>query len=688
MPINTITLNPGVNSEYTPSLNESAYQSTNLIRFSPSGLAQKIGGWTKFYPTPINSTVSCMHAWEDLSGVLHLAIGATEQLSVITSNVLSDITPETIQSSVTPDFSTTAGDDLVQITDATLYTNPYDVVVINTQVSVGGIVLLGPYSISHTSTDTTYDIAAADDAITTVADGGAVPVFTTTNALSSVSVLLDNHGLSVGSTFPVNIATTVGGLTLSGFYTVSSVQDANNFTIISTSTATSSQTVAMNGGDVSFTYYVANGPNLVGSGYGDYGYGTGPYGEGPTPSPAGGTPITAIDWTLDHYGGFLVACPANGPIFLWNPQSGLNTAQIIAQAPVKSTGIFVSMSAEIIVAYGSSVLGIQDPLLINWCTAGDYTQWTATVSNLAGSFRLSRGSRIVGGLQGPQYALIWTDLHLWSMTFIGSPDVFSFTELAAGCGLAGKFAAGVLGTTVYWMSYTPPETPGLAVGSGQFYALPSGGSVTPVPCSVWDFIFDTVDLNNIYKIQCCVNSTFGEISWFFPIKGGNGENAAYVKFTPQFSCWDYGYLGRSAWIDQTVFGPPIGADATSNYIYQHETSNDADGAAMGENFTTGYFALSNGQDQVFCDQVMPDMKFGKMGAGQTAVVDLTFNYSDYATGSIVYATPTYTMSSSGPQYLNPRFRARLASLTVGNSSVGSWWRLGGLRMRTASDGRL
>ena len=690
MPTATIKFVPGVDTQRTPSLNIAAINSTNRIRWSPGadGLPEKLGGWTKFYPTPINSTVTALHAWEDLEGALHLAVGATAQLSVITSGVLADITPQVTTTNPAVNFSTTAGSPIVSIVDVGSNTTAYDVVIVETQVSVGGIILYGAYQITQTQSSDLYQITAASNALNTVANSGSLSTFTTTTGLSVVNVHLIRHPYSVGSTYSISVPVTVGGLTLSGFYTVTGVVDADNFQITAIATATLNQTRTMNSGSARLLYYIAPGPNNRGQGYGNGGYGIGGYGLGVTPPIATGTPITATDWTLDNFGGTLVASPLNGPIFTWQSQSGLTAAQMIAQAPIANTGIFVSYGAQIIMAYGASVLGVQDPLLIRWCSSGDYTQWTASTTNSAGSFRLPRGSKIIGGLQGPLFDIFWTDLEVWSGTYIGQPYIYSFTALAAGCGLAGKFAAGVLLNTVYWLSYTPPTTPGAAVGSGQFYALPSGGSVTPLPCTVWDFIFDNVDIAHIANIRCGVNSTFGEIFWYFPVVSGSGQTSAYVKFTPQFNAWDYGFLGRSAWIDQSVFGPPIGADAATNYLYQHETSNEADGVAMGETFTTGYWALSDGQDQMFCDQMMPDMKFGKMGGAQTAVVNVSWSFTDYATGAPVYSTPVYTMSSSGPGWVNPRFRGRLVSMTVGGSSLGSFWRLGGLRARTASDGRL
>ena len=676
MPTHLVTLVPGVNTNKTPTLNEAAFQTTQLIRWDPgSGLAQKLGGWDKFYPDPISSTVTALHAWEDLSSVLHLAIGATGELDVLTGSTLDNITPQLTTTNPAVDFTTTMGSAVVTIKDTGSNATTYDRIILNTPVSIGGIVLMGPYDVTEGLTSDEYTVTAASPATSAVADGGAVPTFTTVSGASPVTVVLDNHGYSVGSTFPITLSTSVGGLTLFGFYVVTSVTDANTFVIDASNQASSSTTVSMNSGDAQILYYITNGPSALGAGYGDGGYGDGGYGDGVPPPPHPGTPITVTDWTLDNFGGTLVACPNDGPIFTWEPQTGLLNAQMISEAPTVNTGMFVSGSAQIIIAYGSSVLGIQDPLLINWCNAGDYTVWTAAVNNLAGSFRLSTGSKIVGGLQGPQYDVVWTDLDVRAMSFIGSPDVYSFTQLATGCGLIGKFAAGVLGTTVFWMSQK------------QFFALPAGGSVVPVPCTVWDFIFQNLDTTETENIRCAPNSQFGEITWYFPVLGGDGKNSAYVKFTPQFSAWDYGFLGRSAWIDQSGFGPPIGSDSETNYVYQHETSNNADGHPLDWSATTGYWALSDGQDQIFCDLVMPDFKWGQYNAAQTASVNLSFTYADYAVGT-TYTTPTYVMQSTGQPFINVRFRGRLASMSVSGNDVDSFVRMGGPRIRTAQDGRL
>ena len=82
--------------------------------------------------------------------------------------------------------------------------------------------------------------------------------------------------------------------------------------------------------------------------------------------------------------------------------------------------------------------------------SGPTISYTATVSNQAGSFRLSRGSRIMGTIQAPQTTLILTDTDLWLMNYIGPPLVYGFTIIGSGCGLAAPHAIGVLGRLTIW----------------------------------------------------------------------------------------------------------------------------------------------------------------------------------------------------------------------------------------------
>lgn len=274
------------------------------------------------------------------------------------------------------------------------------------------------------------------------------------------------------------------------------------------------------------------------------------------------------------------------------------------------------------------------------------------------------------GIQGPQQGLLWTDLAIWAMQYTGQPYVYGFNEIATGCGLIGRKAAGSMNGIVYWMSQS------------QFFQLGPDG-VKPIFCPIWDVIFQDLDTDNLDKIRIAPNSRFGEIAWYYPTKDTNEVNK-YVKYNVVLNEWDFGTLARTAWINQSVFGPPIGA-APNRYIYQHETSTDADGQPLVCNFQTGYFALSDADVKQFVDQVWPDMKWGYYEGIQNANVNLTFYVADYPGETpTVYGPYSLTQSTT---FITPRFRARLMSIGIGSSDIGSFWRLGNIRYRTQIDGK-
>jgi hypothetical protein len=674
MPLKTVNLLPGVNTEQTALQDESIVASSQLIRWRYAAqrvLVEKLGGWAKFYPLAFGSPARALHAWEGINADTHLAVGCETSLDVITAGLASDITPRTLITNPAVDFSTTSTSKTVTIVDAGITVSVYDTIYLLTPVSVGGIVLQGSYPVASVVSSTSYNIIAASAATSTVASGGAVPVFTTTASSFAVNVQLNNHGYTAGQTFQIATSTTVGGITLFGAYLVQAVVDANNFTINASFAATSSASASMNGGNARIEYFIAVSPTVPAAGYGVGAYGDGGYGIDITPSPSPGNPITTTNWSLDNWGEVLIACPANGPIYTWSPDSGFLNANIIGTAPLINGGIFVSNTAQILVAWASSINGVQDPLLMQWSDSGNYLQWTATALTQAGNFRIPSGSRIVGGLAGPQFNIIFTDLDVWSMDYIQPPEVYGFNNLATNCGLIARHAAGVVNTTAMWM------------GNNQFFRL-DGETVTTIPCPVWDFVYQNLDTNNLDKITCAPNNGFGEMSWFFPSLSGGGEIDSYVKYNYNLNAWDFGQLQRTAWIDQSPVGQPIGADATGT-VYQHEISPDADGQPLIASFQTGFFQISDGENFSFLDWIIPDFKWAYYGEGGSASVTITLFYCNYPGDAVSVAGP-YTVTAA-TQYVNTRLRGRQVSFKIESSDLGTWWRFGGTRFRITPDGK-
>lgn len=152
-----------------------------------------------------------------------------------------------------PDFNTIIGQSNVTVNQTAHGLVINDWVNFLIQVSVGGILLYGQYQVNSVIGPDQYTIGTNSVATSTVANGGSVPSFTTTLSSPIITVILNNHGYSVGNGFNVYADTFVGGVELTGVYVIISVTDANTFTFSQSINASSAQTVSENSGDVTFT---------------------------------------------------------------------------------------------------------------------------------------------------------------------------------------------------------------------------------------------------------------------------------------------------------------------------------------------------------------------------------------------------------------------------------------------------
>lgn len=626
-------------------------------------MPQKYGGWSRALSTPLVGTARFILAWSDLTGIPYLAAGTEQRLEVLEFGELHDITPLRSTDNVTVNFSTVISTPTVTVHDVTNNAALGDWVNIVTTVSVGGLLLQGLYIVTAVIDADNYQIVAASNATATVNNGGAVALFTTLNTTPTVTVTLNNHGLLIGSLYTVHVSTTVATVVINGSYNVVSVADANNFVITANSTANNSLSGSENAGQVRIEYLIPSGfaSDTPVSGYGVGFYGAGLYGVGT------GTATAAMRvWFLDHFGQVLVATYNGGPIYGWTPPT-IQPASVVATAPAVNTGLFVISPTEILVAIGSSTGMTQDPNLIRWSNAGDYTDFVATTINQAGSFRLPTGSMIVGGLFSSQQALIWTDIDVYSMTYINLPFVFGFNRLGNECGLIGPHAVGVIGGQTLWMSHL------------NFYTLMSGGA-TALQCPVWDQVFGNLYPGQLHKITCAVNAHFNEISWYFPSAGGTGEVDTYVKYNILEQVWDYGSLTRTAWSSVGVTGFPMGVDE-NRLIQQHETGNDADGAPMVWFVESGYIDIAFGEDFAFIDQFFPDVAASTTPG---AVLQVTIFTTKYADDTAVVAGPY--LAPFPTDLLSVRARGRQAAVRFGSQDLGSFIRLGNIRFRYSDDG--
>lgn len=680
-----IKLSPGVDVEQTPTYDAAGYVETEYGRFR-AGMFEKLGGWAKYYPFAIGGEGLALHAWQDLNKIKHLAIATTTEVDVITNGVLQNITPQELRTDFAPDFSTTIGDATVTIVDPNVTdVTSNDAVEFLTPISVGGIILSGTYRIATSAGGSTYTIEARELATATEANGGVVPEFVTTLDSPTITVNLPDHGMLPGATFIAPIPTAVGGLTVEGRYIVLSTATADQFTISATTSATSADTQSMNGGDAALRYSISVGPGGAGLGYGVGFYGLGFYGLGG----GGGTvqtgdPLVATAYSLDNWGELLLLNPEGRGIYFWGPNSGFVNASLIVEGPQYNAGMFVSMGQQQIIAYGSSikayedpVLGgigeYQDPLWYQWCDLSNFFEWTPRATNQAGGNRLPSGSEIMGGANTKNRNVLWSDLELWTLTYVNQPLIYVPNKVGDHCGLIGKHAWAAYGDALYWMS------------QNNFFTY-SGGGVVPIPCNIWDLVFQRLNRDQQRKVVCGSNSDFTEIWWFYPTAGSTRNNAA-VKYNVLEGTWDPMPFGRLAWIDRSVLGNPIAISETGGFIYAHEEGYNADGQPLTPRMLTGNFALNENQDFMTVDELVPDFKWGVAGGPETAQIAITLWLSE---------TPGETPTPNGPYIvtkqstyvtLDPPIRAKLVAVEISSEDTDSFWRLGLIRVRQAPAGR-
>jgi hypothetical protein len=661
MPFAKLALKPGVDTQRSPTLNEAGISDSQLIRF-PFGLPEKQGGWQSFPNLPLLIGICRgLFGWADLKGTPYLAVGTEQRLEVMNGGALADITPLRAVTNPAVSFSTTAGSASVLIHDPGHGAVAGDWINLLTYVSVGGLLLQGYYQIASVLDGSSYVVQAAKPATSTVTNGGAVAVATTTSGSATVTLTLANHGLLATQFIVIAVPTTVGGVTIAGSYNVASVPDANTFTIIAGTSATSSATGGVNGGNARINYLIPSGLAVptytTGWGIGDFGMGD--WGAGSS----GSELIHARQWSLFNFGQDLIASPSYGMIYYWQPPTIQPAVVVDPSAPLQNIVVFGMGQVQIIISAGAEALGILYPTLVRWCDSGDFTDWVASATNQAGSYQIPTGSTAVSGLAIGLGALIWTDVDLWSMSYIGTPFIFSFNRVGISCEpMSMKAVAVCPGNLVVWP------------GPRGFFRF-DGGTVSPLACTVWDVFFTLLDSRQRELVFSALNAMFNEVSWYYLRTDGQ---IGYVRWNFANNLWDLGVLDRTAWTELSPVGNPIGA-STAGILYEHEIGANADASPLSWSFTTGYFDLQAGEDFAFVDFFIPDF------VGSYAAIEMTI----FATDAPNLRARTYGPFTiqPGTEYINVRVRGRQLALKFSGNDLNSQVRLGGVRYRFATAGR-
>ena len=621
MPLEPLLFKPGINKESTSYTAEGGWFDGNLVRFK-KGYAEKIGGWQKYLLVSYEGTGRKLHNWVNLGGSKLLGLGTRFKLYIQEGANFNDITPlrsTTAAGDVT--FAASNGSSTVTVTDASHGAAQNDFVTFSGAVSLGGVI--------------------------------------------TAAVL--NHE-----------------------YQVVSIVNGNSYTFLATDA--NGNSVTANGSDTGNGGGSTVGRYQIGVGLdvfvGSTGWGADTWGNstwGSTSSLAANNQLRL--WSMDNFGEDLIANPRAGSVYYWTNSGGVAARGVELSdlagsnlAPTRGLQVIVSDVDRHALVLGADPIsnstglrsGSIDPLLIAFSNQEDITDWEPRSDNTAGSLRCSAGSEIIGGIRARQETLIWTDVALYSLQFIGTPLTFGLNLINEGVTLIGPNCAVNTPAGVFWMDRK------------GFYKY--SGTVQSIKCSVQSYVYSDFNQSQSYQFFGFVNKEFNEVGWFY-CSSSTTIIDRYVTYNYVEDHWSIGQMSRTAWIDEGVSVNPIAAGKSSStpYLYSHEVGNDDDGSAMSSVYIqSGDFDIGNGQDFQFIKRMIPDIDFNGTG-GSSQAVDAVLKVRNYPGDSL--ATEQTTSFTGTTTKIDMRARGRQAALRFQSSAAGVGFRLGNTRLDLQPNGK-
>jgi hypothetical protein len=265
---------------------------------------------------------------------------------------------------------------------------------------------------------------------------------------------------------------------------------------------------------------------------------------------------------MDNYGQDLVFAPRNGSIYYWAVDASAYPRAVTLKSlagsnfvPHTTYQIMTSDIQRFGIAFGANSYDpldantAFDPLLVRWSDQENLYDWVPSATNQSGELRLSSGSQIIVGLHTRQENLVFTDSALYSMQYQGPPYVWGFSMLADNISIMGPGVTSTVNGVTYWM------------GVDKFYTY--SGRVETLPCTVRQYVFGDINLNQAYQIVSGTNEGYNEVWWFYP-SANSLINDRYVIFNHLERIWYVGTLNRTAWLDSPLRSRPMGAFSVQN----------------------------------------------------------------------------------------------------------------------------
>jgi hypothetical protein len=651
MPLASTKFAPGYDKQSTSYGAEGKWVDGENIRFR-YGQPEKIGGWIKLFADKLIGVVRDQFAWSDLTGTRHLALGTDKKLYIYKEGAIADVTPlRATQASLTNPFVTTSGSAIVTVTDASHGATAGDFVTFSGASAVGGLDMNAEFEITEVTSSSVYTVTHSSNASSGATGGGSSAVTAAYQISPGPEVNAYGYGWGISAFNGVITPTITDQLNeaLDDSETGVDVDDGSKFasgdyilvgqeimkvTGVSTNTLTVTRGLTNNTGtttvsagshiasthldnasvtlifDASNTSYIFTGWNAA--------------------SASSTTTIDGRYWVFETFGEDLLALANNSTLYKWDTSAGPTTRAAVASgnAPTASRHLILSTPDRHVILLGTeTTIGsttTQDDLFLRFSSQEDFTTWTPSSTNTAGSFRIQDGSKIITAVRSRGSILIWTDTSLHSLQFIGAPFVFGLTQIGANCGAVGPHSAVDVNGTTFWMS------------QNAFYMF--DGAIKKLPCTVQDYVFDNFSITSQATVYAGLNTDFNEVTWFYASKNSSFIDRS-VTFNYLENVWYTNSLARTTWLDRGVYELPyateyestvngtvptvLGLTDGASSVYVHEEGTDDDISAMRCTLQSGDFDIQDGQQLLSISRFIPDFKEQKGSA------DVLLSFKDY-----------------------------------------------------------
>jgi hypothetical protein len=708
MPLQKILFKPGVNKENTRYTTEGGWYEADKIRFR-QGNPEVIGGWEPLSAAYFQGVCRSLWNWVTLGGNNLIGVGTNLKFYVNQGGAYNDITPIRESSTINNNpFAAVNGSAVITVTDTAHGGLTGDFVTFRDAVGLGGnitaTVLNAQYQITVVSVNSYTFTASATANGSDVSPGGGASVVAAyqVSVGPATPVPLVGWGAGTWGSPPTVAPPSTIGTWGYGRESTSALRLWNQINYgqdlvygprtgaiyyWTANNGVNTRGVLLNtlGGTVSFTNA---SPTVVTS--------TILYTEGAALQFSGGSLPTGVAATTTYY-----VFQVDGLTFnlldgagneVNTSSSGTGAVSLIVDVPTVQNNMTVSDASRFLLTFGCNDYGsnVLDPMLIRWSNQDDIYNWTPDPTNQAGFTRLSHGSEIITTVQTRQEIVVFTDVSIYSLQYLGPPYVWAPQLLGDNISIMSPNAAVIASGVVYWM------------GVDKFYMY--DGRVQTLNCDLRRFVFQ--DLNQAQSLQVFsgTNEGFNEVWWFYCSANSTSVDK-YVIYNYLEKVWYYGTMARTAWLDSGLQSFPIAAaynsSALTGNLINHETglNDDTTGtpAAINAYISSSEFDIGDGHNFGFVWRVLPDLTFENAEntpAGALPSVSMTL-YGLANSGSGVTSTASQPVAKSSTYVITEQFtgmiftrmRGRQMIFKIASNQVNTCWQLGAPRIDIRPDGR-